>query len=161
MRFSVLWRGSRDGFGHGDFHRRCDGHASTLTVILDTNGNVFGGFTPVEWESRTYNWKENNCSKADDSLRSFLFTLKNPHNIPASTFELKAAQAEWAIYCDSRRGPLFGADITVSGNCNANTGSHTHLGAAYTNDTGLEGNKVFTGSQYFRVKEIEVFEITE
>jgi hypothetical protein len=51
-RFKPLWRGSRDGFGASDFHRRCDGHANTLTVILDTNGNVFGGFTPVEWESR-------------------------------------------------------------------------------------------------------------
>jgi hypothetical protein len=50
-RFTVLWRGSRDGFGVGDFHKRCDGHANTLIVILDTDGNIFGGFTPVEWES--------------------------------------------------------------------------------------------------------------
>jgi hypothetical protein len=46
--FSLLWRGSRDGFGARTFHSRCDGHANTLTVILDTNGNVFGSFTPVE-----------------------------------------------------------------------------------------------------------------
>jgi hypothetical protein len=44
-RFSLLLRGSRDGFAAGDFHSRCDGHANTLTVILDTNGNVLGGFT--------------------------------------------------------------------------------------------------------------------
>jgi hypothetical protein len=47
-RFSLLWRGGRNGFGSGDFHSRCDGHANTLTVILDTNWNIFGGFTPVE-----------------------------------------------------------------------------------------------------------------
>jgi hypothetical protein len=47
--FTLLWRGSRDGFGRGNFHGRCDGHANTLTVILDTNGNIFGGFNPVEW----------------------------------------------------------------------------------------------------------------
>jgi hypothetical protein len=50
-KFSLLWRGSRDGFQKEEFHRRCDGHANTLTVILDTNGNIFGGFTPVKWAS--------------------------------------------------------------------------------------------------------------
>jgi hypothetical protein len=34
-RFTLLWRGSRDGFGARDFHRRCDGHARTLTLIQD------------------------------------------------------------------------------------------------------------------------------
>jgi hypothetical protein len=49
--FLLLWRGGRDGFGARDFHGRCDGHANTLTLIEDTNGNIFGGFTPLEWES--------------------------------------------------------------------------------------------------------------
>jgi hypothetical protein len=50
--FKLLWRGTRDGFRASQFHGRCDGHTNTLTVILDTNWNIFGGFTPVEWESR-------------------------------------------------------------------------------------------------------------
>jgi hypothetical protein len=49
-RFSLLWRGSSDGFKAKVFHRRCDGHANTLTVILDAEGNIFGGFTAVEWD---------------------------------------------------------------------------------------------------------------
>jgi hypothetical protein len=57
-RFVLLWRGSRDGFGGRDFHGRCDGRANTLTLILDTGGNVFGGFTPLRWESR-------GCSKRE------------------------------------------------------------------------------------------------
>jgi hypothetical protein len=99
-RFSLLWRGSRNGFNSRDFHGRCDGHANTLTVILDTQGLFFGGFTPVEWESRPWNGKygnEDNCWKADDSLRSFLFTLKNPHNIPARRFALKVDEKDKAI----------------------------------------------------------------
>jgi hypothetical protein len=74
--FTLLWRGSRDGFGAHDFHGRCDGHAPTLTLIQDTEGNIFGGFTPLEWESG-YKFK------ADPSLKSFLFTLTDPHNLPA------------------------------------------------------------------------------
>jgi hypothetical protein len=49
--FKLLWRGSRDGFSASQFHGRCDGHANTLTVILDPKGTIFGGLTPVEWES--------------------------------------------------------------------------------------------------------------
>jgi hypothetical protein len=92
-RFKLLWRGSRDGFRAKEFHRRCDGRANTLTLIADIERNVFGDFTLVEWESRVWNGKggnENNCYKGDDSLRSFLFTLRNPHCVPPRKFALRA-----------------------------------------------------------------------
>jgi archaellum component FlaC len=157
--FSVLWRGSRDGFKAKEFHRRCDGHANTLTVILDTKGNIFGGFTPVEWESGNSHKPE----KADDSLKSFLFTLKNPHNIPPRRFALKDKMKHRALWCSPGCGPCFGhgRDIAVEDNCNTNTRNKTPLGYSYTNDTGLSRDIVFTGSRHFQVKEIEVFEITD
>jgi hypothetical protein len=156
--FTLLWRGSRDGFGARDFHSRCDGHANTLTLILDTRGNIFGGFTPVEWESRNYD-----CSKADPSLKSFVFTLKNPRNTPARQFALMAQYQDKAICCDSSCGPCFGCrcDIAVLDNCNANNESCSgRFGDSYMNDTGQEGRTFLTGSSRFTVKEIEVFEIT-
>jgi hypothetical protein len=155
-KFSLLWRGGRDGFKAKEFHHRCDRHANTLTVILDTKGNIFGGFTPVEWD-------RNSGSKADDSLKSFLFTLKNPHNIPARRFALKAEKKQRAILCCSEMGPCFGdpCDMAVRDNCNADTWSDTSLGWCYTNDTGLSMFVVFTGSDNFQVKEIEVFGITD
>jgi hypothetical protein len=61
--FALLWRGGRDGFGARDFHSRCDGHANTLTLIEDTNGNIFGGFTPLEWESSEPGYKWNAVSR--------------------------------------------------------------------------------------------------
>jgi hypothetical protein len=160
--FEILWRGSRDGFGASEFHRRCDGQANTLTVILDTKGNIFGGFTPVKWESRVWNGMtggSDNCFKADDSQKSFLFTLKNPHNIPARRFALKAEMKHQALYCRSGFGPVFYCGIGVSDNCDTNTKSWTQLGFHYINSTLLQPNIVFTGSQYFQVKEIDVFKI--
>jgi hypothetical protein len=160
--FELLWRGSRDGFKPTEFHRRCEGHAHTLTVILDTNGNIFGGFTPVAWESQVWNKKrgnEDNTWKGDDSMKSFLFTLKNPHNIPARRFPLKSEMKHRAIRFVANWSPCF-ADIRVSDNCNTNTKSATYLSYAYTNDTGLNSKTFFTGSENFQVKEIEVFEIT-
>jgi hypothetical protein len=154
--FTLLWRGSRDRFKAQAFHSRCDGHPNTLTVILDARGNIFGGFTPVAWES-PLNWKY----KADPSLKSFLFTLKNPHNVAARRFPLKAEKKDEALYCDSGFGPCF-CGIAVSDNCHIFTWSDTsHFGSCYINDTGLDSKTFFTGSENFKVKDIEVFEITE
>jgi hypothetical protein len=111
-RFRILWRGGRDGFKAKDFHRRCDGRANTLTVILDTKGNIFGGFTPLECDSA-------GSYKADGTWRSFLFTLKNPHNLPPSRFALKARNTYRAIYCDPELGTRF-CDIGIADDCNAN-----------------------------------------
>jgi hypothetical protein len=165
-RFSLLWRGSRDGFKTQEFHGRCDAHGNILTVILDTKGNIFGGFTPLEWESRVWNRKyddENNCWKADDSQMTFLFTLKNPHNISARRFALKAKEKHHAILCYSTSGPHF-YQIAIFDNCNANTNSCAFWNGstdAYINDTGLDGTTFLTGSTKFQAEEIEVFEITD
>jgi hypothetical protein len=153
-RWSLLWRGTRDGFSAFDFHSRCDGYPNTLTLILDAKGNIFGGFTPVKWESDA----RGKC-KGDPSLKSFIFSLKNPHNVPAARFALKPKKKDEAIFCDSETGPNF-TDIQVSDECNLDKNSYaSNFGSCYTNDTGLDGKKFFTASQYFRVSEIEVFAI--
>jgi hypothetical protein len=116
----------------------------------------------VKWESRVWNGKyghQDNCYKADNSQKSFLFTLKNPRNISARRFALKAERKHLAICCSSTWGPYF-CGIAVSDNCNANTNSSTWVGTSYTNDTGLDREVIFGGSEYFQVEEIEVFEIT-
>jgi hypothetical protein len=146
-RFNLLWRGSRDGFTAKQFHRRCDGRANTLTLIADTDGNVFGGFTPVEWESRKWNGKggeENNLFKCDNSLRSSLFTRRNPHGVPPRKFAPKEEMKQYAIVCNSALGPVFGGGIVVSDNCNANIYSHTRIGTnwsdrMYANDSAVRG----------------------
>lgn len=157
-RFKLLWRGTRDGFGGRDFHNRCDGHGNTLMVIEDTEGNIFGGYTPVEWES-----PKGHCHKSDESAKSFLFTLKNPHKSPPRRFTLKTEEKRRAINCFPWRGPGFGhgCDLFVSHNCNSNDDSVSSLGQTYTNDTKIDGRIFFTGSHNFRVKEIEVFEISD
>jgi hypothetical protein len=165
----LLWRGSRDGFTPACFHDRCDGHSNTLTLIQDTKGNVFGGFTPVAWESRAWNnrlWAENNCPKGDPSGQTFLFTLVNPWNVRPKKFSLRPGWERYAIYCDAAQGPVFGveADITIRANCTEKETSFTrYFGNTYFNDTGVGGSPgnctFFTGSPMFTVAEIEVFEV--
>jgi hypothetical protein len=68
----------------------------------------------------------NNRFKADPSLKSFLFTLKNPHNLPARKFALRAEENGKAIWSDFSWGPCF-VDIGVSDAGNANTCSFSCL----------------------------------
>jgi hypothetical protein len=163
-RFALLWRGGRHGFRREIIHRRCNTHRNSVTLIQDQNENVFGGFTPVEWETREWPRKlgpESNCFKADPSLKSFVFTLKNPHNFPASKFALKAAKKDDAISCNSSCGPNF-CDIVVRDNCSALANSVALcFGDLHANDTGLDGKQFLTGSPYFTIQGIEVFEITD
>jgi hypothetical protein len=88
---------------------------------LDTGGNVFRGFTPLQWEL-------SDDRKSDDSMKRFIFTLKNPHNTPARKFALAAERKQFAIYCDSSCGSVFGGsyDIAVSGNCNTRRSTCLH-----------------------------------
>jgi hypothetical protein len=120
----------------------------------------------VEWESRQWDGRggrDSNAFKADDSLRSFLFTLKNPDNIPARRFALKGEKRWAAISCKSEVGPNFDdmCVYDICSTCAASRFCHKSLGFAYTNNTGLGNNTVFTDSFHFQGKEIEFFEITE
>jgi hypothetical protein len=49
QKWSLLYRGSRDGFRASNFHSHCDNKPITLTIIKSTSGNIFGGFTSAHW----------------------------------------------------------------------------------------------------------------
>jgi uncharacterized protein YuzB (UPF0349 family) len=100
---SLLWRDSRVDFRGYNCHGYCDWHANTLTELLNTKGNIVGVYTPVEWESTKcpapqfdgecgYEGADSESEfelefdKAAPSLKLFVFTLKNPHNVPALRF---------------------------------------------------------------------------
>jgi hypothetical protein len=150
--WTLLYRGSRDGFRASNFHSKCDGHSNTVTVILTTKGFIFGGFTPIAWDSSS-------SYKADTSQQSFLFSVKNARNSDPRSFPLVNSSS--AIYCGSSYGPTFGShSLYVADGCNEKANSSTNLGSGYRNDTGLNGTEVFTGEYNFQVKEMEVFSIT-
>jgi hypothetical protein len=151
QRFRLLWRGSRHGFRAANFHERCDGHPNTVTLILSDNGCVFGGYTPVAWNSRS-------LYVSDPSLESFLFTLQNPHNLPPRIFKQKDENG--AICCDAFGGPTFGHwALRVCDDGQMSNGNFSDLGNGYVNDTGIEDVAVLTGEKHFIVDEIEVFEV--
>jgi hypothetical protein len=119
---------------------------------------VVSGSSAVFRSAHNRHYKDYN---SDTSLKNFLFTLNNPHNVPARRFALKQEMKDWAIYCNSGAGPAWSGGITVHDNCNADRRSLTcGFGDKYINDTGLDAMTFFTGSPNSQVKEIEGFEIS-
>jgi hypothetical protein len=153
---SLLYRGTRDGFGSSDFHRTCDGQSDTITLIRTTKDFIFGGYTPLSWDSTT------NTYKSDANHRSFVFTVTNPHSFGCRKFGLKPDHAQHAIYSHKDYGPVFGNGFTicVRNDCSTTNNNCTRL-YAYVNDTGLNESTIFTGERTFTVKEIEVFGVTK
>jgi len=144
-----LWRGSRDGFDAATFHRLCDGKANTVTVIKNTNGFIFGGFTAILWStSRDY--------KADST--AFLFSLSS------TPLKMKVKLPEYAVCHFSNYGPTFGCghDLHVSSLSNTNRDSYMNLHSyEFPNGlSGAEGGKLIAGGSdsKFKTTEIEVFQ---
>ncbi len=110
-----MYRGTRDGFGAGDFHSKCDGHANTLT-ILKVKYNYIGGFSSVDWQPgpNPNNWKSD--------PNAFIFSLTNKQN-KSLKIKIDPNQNQKAIYCDSGFGPIFGNgyDICIGNNANPST----------------------------------------
>lgn len=142
--FKLLYRLTKDGKGSSYFHRLCDNQGPTLTVIKDSRGYIFGGFTTVGWAQTSSYYSDSNA---------FLFTLHNPHSIPPTKFTGSDSNA---IYCNSSYGPTFGSghDIYVDSSFSSCSISFP---STFRDTTG-KGNAIFTGNTSFDVSEMEVWQ---
>jgi hypothetical protein len=162
---SLLYRGSRDGFGASHFHSKCDGKSPTLTIIKTDEGYIFGGYTQAKWNS-------SNATVIDPN--AFIFSFKNAMN---TQFKSKA-QSNCGIVCGSKFGPCFGhnydansginicsysydphrsTDICVTDQANTNGNSSSGFPRYYSNNGNLQQYCLNGGQHNFVVSEIEVF----
>ena len=147
-KWTLLYRGTRDGFGAANFHSKCDGQKNTLT-ILEAHGTsyIFGGFKSISWKSSGgYKFDPN----------AFLFSLTNRDNQPSKIRQINTMHS---IYCASGYGPTFGGgnDIYICDYANTTAGSYSNLGHSYEHPQPHQGQSYLAGSQKFQLSEIEVF----
>jgi len=157
-KWKLLYRGTRDGFKQRVFHSKCDGHLNTLTIIKAKESKfIFGGFTTVSWESST-------DSKWKSDSNAFIFSLTNKDNKPVK-MKIDPNRHKYAIYCHSKYGPSFGADLYIADNANSTTDSFSNLGNFYKHpqyERGTNEAKIFlAGSYEFQLNEIEVYQKEE
>ena len=162
----LLYRGSRDGFQAKTFHEKCNNKGETLVLIKSNEDYIFGGYTEINWDDTIWNGRvgEENNARRDGKGNEFVFTLKNPHNIPPAKFNMKKEWLNHSICCDGKIGPIFGCnDIRIENECNIRNNKFTyydfHPGEYCFEDTTGKKRLLFTGTKTFIVKEIEVYNI--
>ena len=162
----LLYRGSRDGFGAKNFHEKCNYKGETLTIIQSKDGYIFGGYTEINWDNTSWNkiFGLKNNSRREGKGNEFVFTLKNPYNIPPCKFNMKKEWLGHSICCEVKRGPIFGCnDIRIEDNCNVNYNTFKCFdftpGEFCFDDTTGKQRLLFTGNYFYLVQEIEVFNI--
>jgi hypothetical protein len=146
-KWTLLYRGTRDGFGGRDFHSKCDNHKNTLTIIKAKGSSyIFGGFASINWNS-TNGWKSD--------PNAFLFSLTNKNNQPSKISQVNTIKS---IYCHSACGPNFGQnDFYICDFANTKAGSISNLVNSYQHPQPNQGGSYLAGSYQFQLSEIEVY----
>ena len=149
--WKLIYKASRDGFDASAFHSLCDGEGPTITIIQSHNNSLFGGYTSISWAS--------DASYKNDTT-AFLFTLRNPHNIPHTKYFIKSHRLGTAVYHKDNYGPTFGGghDIYLASASNSNSSSYIYFSHSYTDTTG-QSEKTFTDDKYFSTSDVEVFKL--
>ncbi len=152
-KWTLLYRGSRDGFKARNFHERCDDKSPTLTIIQAKISNyIFGGYTEN-------NWNGSNDSKSDSN--AFIFSLTNKDSKPC---KMPTKNAQNSIVGYSGYGPVFGVGgcIRIDDNSDTSKENYSGLGCAvyehpeYAFES-KEAQTFLSGSEHFQLGEIEVY----
>jgi hypothetical protein len=147
----LLYRGSRDGFGANEFHFKCDGKSSTLTIVKTKKfGYVFGGFTSIPWHS---------LGQWESDPNAFLFSLVNKDRQPCKMITTNPSDS---IYCDGDGfGPVFGdIDLCIIGDSNILKESSTRLNKTFKlpEYAKTDASEFLAGEYNFLLTEIEVYQ---
>jgi hypothetical protein len=126
-KYTLLYKISRDGCNAVAFHSNCNNKGATVTVLYNSNGSVYGGYTSISWRSAGAYGTDN---------KAFLFRLYQ--NGTFKPVQFPVATGINAIYDVANYGPIFGAH-----DLNAFTGTVAHDGTCFP----LNGGTAF-GTSY-------------
>lgn len=157
-----LYCASEDGWSADQFHQHCDDKGPTLTVILDSQGYVFGGYTDCAWSSG---------GGGKRSPDAFLFALQCHGGLPPTKMALRDPKDPSAVYHDADCGPNFN-DLYValsprsgcpSAQLPTQTTRKTRVNRHYESPAGtrVSRGRLFTRHADFQAAEVEVFKVVD
>jgi hypothetical protein len=165
-RFELLHRGTHDGMTAAVFHDKCDGKGPTLVLVAGQSEGqpvcVFGGYAGVSWERG-----RDGGIEYFDARDSFLFTVLNPFGdgIVKMPVNEESSWTSEAIGCLAGRGPWFRSGFCVRSSSDSPTAVFSERSFCTLMSCGTFGNplgrgyQTFTGDEYFRPLEIEVWSV--
>jgi len=157
-KFTLLYRGTRDGLTASTWHSRCDNKGPTLIVVKAVGrANIFGGYSSLDWNSSS-GWS------ASGTGACWLFSLVNSHNKP-TRIENSASTISNNMYNNSGYGPTWGSGhdlhITSSMSSSSNSCSPSNYRQITTGFPVVSvDSSLLAGVSSFQVEEIECFGVT-
>ncbi|CDW78416.1 tldc domain-containing protein [Stylonychia lemnae] len=150
----LLYKASRDGFRAKHFHEKCDNQGPTLTFIMSEMGQVFGGYTSLDWKS------PENLYQQETDPKAYIFSLTQ------NTLHKQYQNNDYSICHLKHQHVQFGmTDIQIRDNCNEKKNSLSNIGSTYMPPEDIElgttkCEKYLAGEEQFRVLDIEVYSVT-
>ena len=142
------------------FHTKCDYIRNTVTIVLNNNNYVFGGYTSVGFIYPTGNYQTD--------ANAYIFSLRQG-SIVTSGAKFTVRDSTTALYAWSSAGPTFGTyvgsyycDIIVGldGPYNyADFGASYNLPSGYSYGTTTTRNYLAGSYNTWTTTEIEVYRI--
>ncbi|XP_052787054.1 interferon-induced protein 44-like isoform X2 [Mya arenaria] len=153
--FKLLYSITRDGCSAAEFHRKCDNQGPTVTVLLNPQGSVYGGYAGI-------NWKSTGGFTMDDT--AFIFQLVFSGIRVVNIFRPKDASK--ALYFGCNRSAWFGNPdfepflntISVNKDGTFSLNGRLTLGTCY-NSNNVSNDAIHNGSMV--VTELEVYAVSD
>ena len=137
INFKLLYRMSRDGDIIRTFHNLCDNQGPTISLYLLNDGNIIGGYTPLDWDISS-GWKRDN--------ETFVF------NINKNLKCVKKNDNTDSIFCHIAYSGFYG----TLGYCESSTDSMKNLFYFNSDSVFRNGNKILDLNQITKIEPIEV-----
>lgn len=147
IRFNMLFNTAKDGDSSSTFHYYCDGIFPTVTIVLDTKGNRFGGYSTTSWSQSTAG------ASYARAPGSFIFDLTNKKK-----YELSNNFHNNAVYRHNSYGPVFGGgfDLCLASGGKSNNNNYCNKNTYNTGNNNIFGN---SGQTNFQVSNYEVYQV--
>ncbi len=138
----LIYDAKRDGDSARVFHSLCDNKENTLTIISTSDNKIIGGFLSQSFGVNKGDISDNN---------SFLFSLNYNEKYPSLN------EGKNFVY-NKNEGPIFGYYcIYIKDNC---LSSNKNYYESYTTRYDF-GNRNSSKEHYFKVNELEIYQIYE
>lgn len=143
IKMNLIYRLTTHGDSASTFHSYCNSKGYTLTLIRTNKGYRCGGFISKSWTS--------SGSYINDP-NAFLFSLEYKEQYFTN-------EGNNAFYDYSSYGPTFGngCDLYIANGCSQNYSNYCNFPYAYGGS--FKGRILTGGFYYFKVNEIEVYQI--
>ena len=161
IRYKLIYRASEDRAFGKIFKNKVSRTKRTLIIISTKNNKTFGGFTEALW---------NNSNTTRKDKKAFCFSLdKNkiykskkyvyPKYCKENADEKNSEENADAIYCKENAGPIFCQMFGINKNFIKEGGYCVQKDLSLMKFEGIQNDYELADEPYFKINELEVFEI--